>query len=211
MPWKHITGYMIPLNARNPGAVLVVRFQVWDLTANKSTQIMKDLDMHPIQSLSVATDASLVVGANNKGTVYVLSLGDDKKASVLLMRLAFDGVSLSYLLCFGVCGSIFYTNAHHMLGLTFVCFCPHCICGGLRSNGLHFRACSRPAGELVESGLVVGLHHLRWRTVAVSVSVIFQCMTATLVTSIVLLITSESNTNGMEPPCGTCVLFSSIY
>lgn len=57
-----------------------LEFQVWDLTANKSHEIATDGKNHPIQSLSMATNASVLVGANNKGTVFVFSPGGDTKA-----------------------------------------------------------------------------------------------------------------------------------
>ncbi|CAN0369226.1 unnamed protein product [Ectocarpus sp. 12 AP-2014] len=56
------------------------KIKVWDLTANKSHEIATDGKNHPIQSLSMATNASVLVGANNKGTVFVLSPGGDTKA-----------------------------------------------------------------------------------------------------------------------------------
>lgn len=55
--------------------------QVWDLTASKCSEVMTDGQSHPIQSLSMATNASFIVGANNKGTVYVFTPGYGTKAS----------------------------------------------------------------------------------------------------------------------------------
>lgn len=57
--------------------------KVWDLAANKCIEVMTDPQNHPIQSLSMATNASVIVGANNKGTVYVFSPGTDTKASAI--------------------------------------------------------------------------------------------------------------------------------
>lgn len=54
---------------------------MWDLTASKCCEVMTDGQNHPIQSLSMATNASVIVGANNKGTVYVFSPGYGTKAS----------------------------------------------------------------------------------------------------------------------------------
>lgn len=53
--------------------------QKWDLTADKDTTVMTDPQKHPIQSISMATNASVTVGANNKGMVYVF--GSDAKVS----------------------------------------------------------------------------------------------------------------------------------
>lgn len=55
------------------------------MTANKCVEVMADPNNHPIQSLSMATNASVVVGANNKGVVYIFSPGTDNKASVWLV------------------------------------------------------------------------------------------------------------------------------
>eukprot|EP00904_Undaria_pinnatifida_P008974 jgi/Undpi1/5206/HiC_scaffold_2.g00488.m1 len=57
------------------------KIKVWDLTASKCSEVMTDGQSHPIQSLSMATNASVIVGANNKGTVYVFYPGHDTKAS----------------------------------------------------------------------------------------------------------------------------------
>ncbi|CAM9961599.1 unnamed protein product [Pylaiella littoralis] len=56
--------------------------KVWDLTANKYTEVVTGGQKHPIQSLSMATNASLLVAANNKGTVFVFALGGDTKTYV---------------------------------------------------------------------------------------------------------------------------------
>ncbi|CAN0489033.1 unnamed protein product, partial [Discosporangium mesarthrocarpum] len=53
--------------------------KVWDLRANKSTELATDGETHPIQSISMATNASIIVGANNKGTVYVFEREKDGK------------------------------------------------------------------------------------------------------------------------------------
>lgn len=59
---------------------VVIVPKVWDLTANKFHEVMTtDGQNHPIQSLSMATNASVLVGANNKGTVFVFTPGGDTK------------------------------------------------------------------------------------------------------------------------------------
>lgn len=46
---------------------------------------MRDVDLHPIQSLSMATNASIIVGANNRGKVYVMAPDTDTKVRLLLL------------------------------------------------------------------------------------------------------------------------------
>ncbi|CAM9403901.1 unnamed protein product, partial [Hapterophycus canaliculatus] len=53
---------------------------VWDLTASKSHDIPINARHEPVQSLSMATNASLLVGANNKGTVFVFAPGGDTRS-----------------------------------------------------------------------------------------------------------------------------------
>ena len=48
-------------------------------------EIMRDVDLHPIQSLSMATNASIIVGANNRGKVYVMAPDTDTKVRLLLL------------------------------------------------------------------------------------------------------------------------------
>lgn len=55
------------------------KIKVWDLTANRPMEVMRDVNNHPIQSLSMATNASMIVAANNRGTVYVLEPKSDTK------------------------------------------------------------------------------------------------------------------------------------
>jgi G protein beta subunit-like protein len=56
------------------------RVKVWDLTANKSIDIDTKGNSDPIQSISVATDASLIVGATNKGMVFVFEPAADGRS-----------------------------------------------------------------------------------------------------------------------------------
>eukprot|EP00823_Brevimastigomonas_motovehiculus_P000237 TRINITY_DN10342_c0_g1_i1.p1 TRINITY_DN10342_c0_g1~~TRINITY_DN10342_c0_g1_i1.p1 ORF type:complete len:302 (+),score=51.50 TRINITY_DN10342_c0_g1_i1:73-978(+) len=51
--------------------------RVWDLVSNKiSYELMPDAKT-PIRSITIASDASLVLAGNNKGIVYVWKLGKD--------------------------------------------------------------------------------------------------------------------------------------
>eukprot|EP01084_Bolivina_argentea_P125775 222792_1 len=59
------------------------RMMIWDLTASKSTNMPLGSNSHPIQSISVATDASIIVGATNRGTVYVFELEQDGRRFTL--------------------------------------------------------------------------------------------------------------------------------
>ena len=49
--------------------------RVWDLTANQCTQELLPEGKCPIRSLAIASDASLLLAANNRGTVYAWRLG----------------------------------------------------------------------------------------------------------------------------------------
>ena len=65
-----------------------VSAKVWDLTANKFHEVMTlDGQSLPIRSLSMATNASVLVGANSKGTVFVFTPGGDTK----VMKVSVDG------------------------------------------------------------------------------------------------------------------------
>lgn len=58
--------------------------KVWDIKAGKFTEVNTDghnIPTQPIQSLSMATNASMIVGANNKGMVYVFKPAEDTKVS----------------------------------------------------------------------------------------------------------------------------------
>ena len=70
--------------------------QVWDLTANKCMEVMTDGQNHPIQSLSMATNASVLVGANNKGMVYVFSPGNDTKVMMFVVGRLYAGLDYDY-------------------------------------------------------------------------------------------------------------------
>lgn len=56
---------------------------MWDLTASKSMEVMADPNHHPIQSLSMAANASMVVGATHRGIVYVFKPDTDRKVRPL--------------------------------------------------------------------------------------------------------------------------------
>jgi G protein beta subunit-like protein len=48
--------------------------RVWDLTANSCYELVPDGKV-AIRSITVASDASMVLAANNRGTVFVWKLG----------------------------------------------------------------------------------------------------------------------------------------
>eukprot|EP00003_Mantamonas_plastica_P030794 TRINITY_DN775_c0_g2_i1.p1 TRINITY_DN775_c0_g2~~TRINITY_DN775_c0_g2_i1.p1 ORF type:complete len:282 (-),score=39.73 TRINITY_DN775_c0_g2_i1:107-952(-) len=57
--------------------------RVWDLAGNScSTELMPDGDT-PIRSVSVASDASMLVAANNSGDCYVWQMNADEEANSL--------------------------------------------------------------------------------------------------------------------------------
>ncbi|KAG5176558.1 WD40 repeat-containing protein [Tribonema minus] len=59
------------------------KIKSWDLTASKCIEIATNGDEHPIQSISAATDASVIVAAGSHGRVFVFEPGRDGRSYAL--------------------------------------------------------------------------------------------------------------------------------
>lgn len=67
--------------------------RVWDLTANSCSYELVPDGKTAIRSTSVASDASLVVAANNRGTCFVWKLSTSARLRLRLLKLFLPGVT----------------------------------------------------------------------------------------------------------------------
>mmetsp|Transcript_8462 Transcript_8462/g.12781 ORF Transcript_8462/g.12781 Transcript_8462/m.12781 type:complete len:163 (-) Transcript_8462:43-531(-) len=57
---------------------------MWDLTASKSISIVEKGAGHPIQSVSMASDASIIAAGNNHGRIFIFEHRQDERKFKLL-------------------------------------------------------------------------------------------------------------------------------